>query len=288
MHRSRTAWILSLSAIFFVISAGVSYADAEVSVLATTVSGDYGSDVDSDTQWLTLRYVAGRRIQVRAELSMIRADTLASGITFTGLGPTPNGGNGQGSMQQTATVSSLVAIGDSSSSTSGIGDLRFAVSTPLLGGGAKLLRVDGSLEVKIPTADEESNLGTGEWDYRLGVAGEYRFWSASVFGGLGWNALGDTALLELDDVLDAYVGLDSVPFSDGRLIATGWLEGWQPAIDTAGSRAAAGFGIRTTGKHRWRLQVRTGLTDSSEDLAIVAGMSFGISPTGPGVRGNER
>ncbi len=195
---------------------------------------------------------------------------------------------GSGSELSASSVSTHEAIGDSSTSVTGIGDVRLAVSRRVLGGGVELFRFDASMEVKIPTADEDDNLGTGEWDYRFGLASEYRFWSASAFGGIGWSRLGDTDLVELDDVLDLYVGLDSEPFAGDRLIATGWLEGWQPAVDTAGHRAVVGVGIRTTGRLRWRLQVRTGLTDSSEDLAVVAGMSFGIAPSGPGVRGHQR
>ena len=83
MQRKRGAWTLSLVAPLLPMSAGASLAGGEISLLASGTSGDYGTGVDSDTQWLTLRYVTGRRIQFRADLSMIRSETSVSGITFT-------------------------------------------------------------------------------------------------------------------------------------------------------------------------------------------------------------
>jgi len=79
-----------------------------------------------------------------------------------------------------------------------------------------LFRLDTSLEVKIPTASVEEYLGTGEWDYRIGFAGEYRFWSATTYGGVGWNRLGDPAWIDFNDVIDVVAGVDSDPLIRGR------------------------------------------------------------------------
>jgi hypothetical protein len=299
MDRAVGLAILLLLAVCLSPSGVAGLGAGEVSILGAAASGDYGTDFDGDSQWLTLRYVTGNDFQFRAELSMVRVGVL-SGVSFTSLGPTSTGGNGwqgrhdregagsAGGMNSSFDESTTETIVFEENQTAGLGDLRLAASKRLFGGGVKLFRFDANLEVKVPTANENENLGTGEWDYRLGIASEYRLWSATAYGGFGWNKLGDPAWVDFNDVVDVYVGIDSNPIARERLILGGWVEGWQEAIDSVGRRAALGVGVRTTGKTRWRLQVRTGLTDAAADVAVLVGVSFGISPPGPGIRGPQR
>ena len=299
MNRSFGVAIAFLLAMSPTPSAGAGLADGEISVLGAAASGDYGTGLDSDTQWLTMRYVTGDDFQFRVDLSMVRVGTF-SGVSLTGLGPTSTGRNGsQGHQQDQGGSGSLEGMSSNldgsstvttvfeESQTSGLGDLYLAVSKRVIGGGVRLFRFDANLEVKVPTADENLNLGTGQWDYRLGLAGDYRFWSTTAYGGVGWNKLGDPVWAEFNDVVDAYVGLESNPIARERLILSGWVEGWQEAIDSIGHRAALGVGLRTTGKVRWRLQLRAGLTDATADVAVLFGLSFGVSPPGPGIRGPQ-
>jgi hypothetical protein len=298
MNRSFGVAIAFLLAISQAAPTVAGLADGEISVLGAAASGDYGTGLDSDTQWLTMRYVTGDNFQFRVDLSMVRVGTF-SGVSFTGLGPTSTGGNGSQGRHDQGDSGSLGGMSPSldgsatelttfeESQTTGLGDLYLAVSKRVIGGGARLFRFDANLEVKVPTADENQNLGTGEWDYRLGLSGDYRFWSTTAYGGAGWNKLGDPVWVDFNDVLDAYVGIESNPIARERLIVSGWVEGWQEAIDSLGYRAAIGVGLRTTGKVRWRLQLRTGLTDATADVAVLFGLSFGVSPPGPGIRGPQ-
>jgi hypothetical protein len=267
----------------------------EVTLLGAAGTGDYGTGIDTSSQAFTVRYVTGDDFQLRVDLSMVRFETSAI-IGVTSLGPTPTGENRwQGPHEHGAAVSPSGASGAQTSSSTvvapveatGLGDAYLAASKRLVGGGVRLFRFDANLEVKVPTADEAQNLGTGEWDYRIGFAGEYRFWSATAYGGLGWNKLGDPSWVDFNDVLDLFVGVDSDPVAKERLILSGWLEGWQEAVESTGPRAALGFGLQTTGRVRFRFQVRTGLTNASPDVGVLFGVSFGISPPGPGVRGPQ-
>jgi hypothetical protein len=297
MNRIVVAAITSLLATFVALSASGAVGDGELTVAGATVSGDFGTGTEIDSQRLTVRYVTGNDWQFYTALSVIRVETSPE-VTYTGLGPTSMGANGRQGRQGNSGSSEEIAspsLVDTTAPTmlhdrskSGLGDLRLALSRRIFGGGARVFRSDASIEVKAPTANEEENLGTGEWDYRVGWAAEYRFWPCTAFGGLGWNKLGDPAWVDFNDVFDAYVGMDSNPVAGERLIVSGWLEGWQEAVAAAGSRAALGLGLRTTGKTRWRLQVRTGLTDASEDVDVILGFSFGVSPHGPGVRTYQR
>jgi hypothetical protein len=280
--------------------AGSGLGEGELTVFGAAASGDYGTGLETGSEWLTLRYVAGDDLQVRADLSMIRVETLSS-VHFTGLGPTATGthdrwqgphdgqgGNGTGSQSGTGPGTDVTTAEPlARDRTTGLGDLFVGLSKRIAGGGVRLFRLDTNLEVKIPTASEEDHLGTGEWDYRIGFAGEYRFWSATTYGGVGWNRLGDPAWIDFNDVVDVIAGVDSDPVLGERLVVSSWVEGWQEAVEGTGHRAALGVGVQSTGRVRWRLQLRAGLTDAAPDLGVLFGVSFGVAPPGPGIRGPQ-
>ncbi|UCF66965.1 MAG: hypothetical protein JSV80_14435 [Acidobacteriota bacterium] len=163
----------------------------------------------------------------------------------------------------------------------GQGDLQVGVSRRLAGGGVKVYRMDLGVDVKVPTADEEKLLGTGEWDYRGFVSGQYAFWSVTGFAGMSWTSLGDPEGLILEDVFDAYIGLASEPIR-GRVLLSGWLEGTEQVVEGIGARSALGFGFQTLGRVRFRLQATAGLSDAAEDYSVIAGLAFGIAPVQAG------
>ena len=171
--------------------------------------------------------------------------------------------------------------------TTGLGDVRLGGSLRLAGGGVKLHRLDGGVEVKLPTADEEESLGTGETDLRIGVAGSYRFWSTTAFGGVGWNRLGDPAWVQLYDVVDLYLGLEG-EIAGGKLVLSGWLEGNPEVVDGDGFRSAAGLELRSRGRTRFRGLLRTGLTGAAEDFTLAVGISFGVDTLWSGALGPAR
>jgi hypothetical protein len=286
-----------LAACLLAPSLSMALGEGEVTVAGSSFSGDYGTGTDIDSQRFTVRYVTGGDWQFGAALSMVRI-TAAAGVTYTGLGSpstSGKGGDGRGAMNGSGGETGAPAQGEATTLVtregdwaSGLGDLWLSLSRRIIGGGIRVYRFDANVEVKAPLADEEQNLGTGEWDYRLGWAGEYRFWSLVAYGGLGWNRLGDPAWVDFNNVFDGYLGVDSNPFAGERLIASGWVDGWQEVVDGVGHRAAVGVGIRSTGKTRWRLQVRAGLTDAAEDLNVILGLAFGVAPGGPGLTGHLR
>jgi hypothetical protein len=151
----------------------------------------------------------------------------------------------------------------------------------------RLYRLDLGATAKLPTADEEEGLGTGELDWRLGLSGEYRFWSLTLFGGAGYNRLGDPPGVVFEDVVDGFVGVESQPLAE-RFLLSGWLEGNPEVIDGAGEVVALGVGLRTVGKVRFELQGTIGLSDAAEDFRISAGVSFGLRPPVAGTSGVRR
>jgi hypothetical protein len=267
----------------------------QLSVLGSYRNGDYGTGVDSATQVLELRYVAGDELQFRIDVPVVRAETSAGFIRFAG-GVSPDrrgrhaaggGGSGPGGGPMVLPVGTAQTVEETDWST-GIGDVEIAVGKRLYGGGVKLLRLDGSLAVKAPTADEDSYLGTGEWDGRLGLAAEYRYWSATAFGGLGWTAYGEPDGYELENGADAYAGVETDPLLGDRVLLSGWVEGREEVVAGAGERIALGLGVRTTGRRAWRFTLRAGLSSAAEDYSVTAGYSWGVRAGSAAIAGAER
>ena len=270
----------------------------ELSVDVRLQAGDYGTGTSSDTQSALLRYARGDRFRMRLDLSFLRVES-SVGVARTFFGTVPldeatrrrlGEGSGQGS--QGGGPEALAAVVDQAYSTeetweTGFGDTRLGASARLAGGGVKMFRADALLEVKAPTADEEKGLGTGEWDYRAGLGFEYRFWSATGFAGAGYTLHGDPEWIELEDVPDVYVGLESDPMN-GRYVVSAWLEAQDEVVTGAGERSALGLGLRVLGQTRYRLIATVGLSDAAEDFSVGLGVSFGAQLPGAGQRGSQR
>ena len=294
MHR-----VLVGTAILFVALGGSAAAAAgpQITVLAGQASGDYDSGSDTERQSATVRLAWGDDTRLRLDLDFLRVNS-ELGVTSTPFavvpthrgqgpqGPGGQGGQGQGSSSGTEPAPVPDPTLPTTTATewaSGPGDLRLTLSRRLIGGGAKLFRLDAEVGAKLPTADDEKRLGTGELDGRLGLAAQRRFWSLTAFSGLGWNSLGDPEWIELQDVLDVYLGLESEPLAAGVVIS-GWLEANEEVVAGTGSRSALGLGIRSTGKIGWRAQLSAGLSDSAEDFSLLVGASFGVSNPAIGSR----
>jgi len=294
------------------LAASVGSAPIDLSLFGSYASGDYGTGYDSDVQATVFRFATGDKFQFRFEAPYLRVRAVDP-FTIPEAGPSPNslaqdasvsarsGNNGVG----TADLSDQTHSGQngpggtspgdgispdrsysvgSNSFTSGMGDLSLGGFVRLFGGGSKLYRVDTGIGVKAPTASSEEGLGTGEWDYRLSLSGEYRFWSASAFGAVGWTKLGDPTWIDFNDVFDFVAGAESEPLFD-RVILSGWVEGGQEAVPGFGGRTAIGLGLRSIGRFRWRAMATTGLGGSAEDYSFLFGVSVGVEPPKSGLRG---
>lgn len=285
-------WLVILPALL----AGAAAA-SDISILGTYSSGDFGGTVDNKVQSTWLRFATGDRYQFRVAAPYLRIE-VTDVVIQPGMGAVPtrrqgqqdqnsgsgsqNGQQNDGGSENDFTDEESTTI--TSSTASGLGDVWMSGFFRVLGGGAKVYRMDTGLEVKAPVADETQLLGTGEWDYRFVVSGEYRFWTALTFATVGWNQLGDPEWIDLNNVLDLVIGAESEPLWD-RFIVNGWIEGNQETIDGLGNRAAVGVGFRSLGRIRWRVLATAGLSGPAEDFSIGFGLSMGIEPPKTGVGG---
>lgn len=299
INKTAVCWLVMLAGALGANSARA--AIGEIFLTAGYASGSYGTGSDSEVASTRVIFNSGDRFQFKADAGWIRVES-PYGILPGRTGPVPmrrrqgngNPGNGvgpptsgnHGNQPDSPEIEPPLPETEEISA-SGVGDVFLAFSGRVLGGDAKVFRLDCGIEAKVPTADADDGLGTGEWDARLGVTGEYRFWSATGFAGLGWNYLGDPEWVELNDVVDAYAGLESEPLA-GRWIFSGWLAGNPEVVPGVGSRGILGAGLRTTGNWRFRLQATAGLTDGSEDFTVLFAVSHGVLTPTVGTRGPRR
>jgi hypothetical protein len=298
---------------------GTARAGPELGVVASAVTGDYGTGSPADTEVLALRFRTTGRVQFRAYLPAISAET-SYDVVRTAFGPSPlgpeqtrqrlgsgdgvpngggngtggggggggsgggsgegGGGSGGGGRLLAAEASSPAVTETVFGRQSGVGDLRLGVTSLLAGGGSRLYRLDGSLDLKAPTADADKGLGTGEWDARLGLAADRLYWSLTLFGGLGFTRMGDPDWIDFRDAVDGIVGLESAP-SGRKVLWSGWVEGNSEVVPGAGARAAVGLGLRSGTRSRWWVAASAGLTAASEDFGVSFGLSWGGASSRP-------
>jgi hypothetical protein len=297
---TKALW-LALAA--FLAAPAAAEVPGQLTVAASSISGDWGTGVDTDRRSALVRFVWGGKTRLRGDLEFLDLRSDGPLVVQTPFGPVAagqrsgpgpggsgsgSGSGGSGSGPGTPGGSppppgepETLPVADERSS--GVGDLRLGVERTLVGGGGRLFRLDAEVGVKVPTADEEEYLGTGEWDYRIGLGSEYQFWTGTLFAGAGWNRLGDPAWTVLEDVLDAYIGMASDPLAGGLVVA-GWLEANQEVLAGAGDRTAAGLSVHGGGRLRWRIELTAGLSGSAEDLSAAFGLSLGTDVLGAGRR----
>jgi len=137
-------------------------------------TGDYGSGQTTDAWAVTVtasfrptdRWVLDVSIPYLYQ-SASTTTTTAGGMRFdvSSDGRTSSSTMGPGHREPGA--GNVATVTDSQS---GLGDVVVGVGYTLIEEGDELPQISLSSAVKIPTADEEKNLGTGEWDLEVGLA----------------------------------------------------------------------------------------------------------------------
>ena len=131
--------------------------------------------------------------------------------------------------------------------------------------------VDLTGTVKLPTADEDKGLGTGETDYGVALDMYRAVGGTMVFGGAGYTVLGDNEYIALDNVANANLGFSRNVGGGSAGVMYDWR---QAASDTADDRSElTGFySMRTGGRDKVQVYATAGLSDGSPDWG--AGVSY--------------
>lgn len=163
----------------------------------------------------------------------------------------------------------------SSSTESGLGDIVLGATYAAYYDAASTFGVDLTGKVKLPTADENKGLGTGEADFVFLVDFYRTFDRVTGFAGIGYHILGDAPGLPLDNVWSANLGASYK--LDERDSAGVSLDGRERAAPgSARQRELTGFFTRKLDRF-WKAQAYAliGLADGSPDWG------FGLSAARP-------
>lgn len=179
------------------------YSDIKQTVSLTSYlsSGDYGEDVDTDILYFPVSYSVKKGNWI-AQFTVPYLQVEGVGNVLVNIGG----------------VTRAVA-GSRQESSGGVGDSTLALTyqmDPLSDMGPF---IDFRLDVKIPTADREKGLGTGEADYSTQVDISQSYGGSVVFGSFGYIFRGKT---------DLYAGLEDsayVQLGVAQPFATKWNVG---------------------------------------------------------------
>lgn len=153
-------------------------------------SGDYGDPVETDILYLPL--------SGSYQYGPWTTTVTAAWLQIDGPGTVIGGGDG-----------GVVVRGNAqSSSESGFGDIWGGLSYELQSFPPELGYLDLSAKVKLPTADEDKNLGTGEVDYTMQADYAYSMGRLTPLLTLAYKVKGDSGRLRLNDVWYLSAGAD--------------------------------------------------------------------------------
>ena len=226
--------------------------------------GDYGTGVETDFfgitpefEWLRPRSAYGIAIpfvhlRASADVVLIGGRPVPTPLALR-LGP--------------LVPSSAV---DAERSFTGIGDTLLWGDATFLTGTATRPWVTGRLEVKVPTADEEKHLGTGEADLDAGVDVAQPVGRHYLLGSGGFTKVGDPPDFDLDDIVRIGVGFSWSLSERASILA--FIENSSNPVPGLEERRVAQVGgeIAFGREQRGWLSgsLSFGLTDTSEEVSL--------------------
>jgi len=153
---------------------------------------------------------------------------------------------------------------------SGLGDIVLSGFYNVLDERKGGLGLDVGAKVKLPTADDQKGLGTGELDYAAQMDFFKPFDATTLFGSIGYRVYGDPAGTTLKDVFYTSIGA-SYRMSSQQSVGVAY--DYRPAIVNGGgkvSEATLFWSNRLS--PQWKLQVYgvVGFADASPDAGIGA------------------
>ena len=220
-------------------------------------NGSYGEEIDTEIRYFPISY--------EANYGKWGFQLLLPYLEYTGLG---------NALINIGGVTRAVA-GTQATMAGGLGDAVVSLSYQIDPVTTAAPFIDLRLNVKIPTADENKSLGTGEADYSLQIDLSQYLADSVVFATVGYNFRGKSDLFQgLQDSAFAQVGM-AHPVN----------ERWNIGIFYDFREAASSFTAEThdiVPYFSWQLDANwtfTGLaswgfTDASADITILGQMSY--------------
>lgn len=254
----RTAMLAAMSLVAPLCVAAES--DLGVSLGAEYTTGDYGTGVDTSIWYFPFSFSyenEATTFSVTVPYLIIKGP----GNVTPAIGDTPRGmAPGMGAMQVVRPRSAAT----STRRESGLGDVVLSGSVRLAAETPAQPRIDLTGKIKLATADEDSNLGTGENDYAVQLDLEKR----DFFGYFGYRIYGDPPGINLDNVAYGLVGL-SHPLNSVTHAGVSLYAQQAASAGTDKQLELSLFLSRKLGKgNQLRPYVVLGLSDGSPDWGV--------------------
>lgn len=173
------------------------------------------------------------------------------------------------------TVIDGAVVPGSGTGGSGLGDISVKGRYNWIEQGEVLPFIDLIARVKIPTADEDKGLGTGEFDMGFGAELSRRFGKDYIgFADLTYTFIGDPPNVNYDNRIDADLGL-GYQFTPELMGSVSY--DYRSAISDGGTDAHS---LLFLGNYRFTPQLRTyamfevGLSDGAPDYGVTVGAAY--------------
>jgi len=159
-------------------------------------------------------------------------------------------------------------------SASGVGDCFVNLSYQILEQDETKPEISLHGGIKLPTADEDKGLGTGEVDYLVGMGLNKEIAGWFFFGGLDYNILGDPDYYELDNYISGYLGAGTaiLPMLGMDLQLSYAQAPTDFSDDSLALRLDLNYFLEKLGTLTAGFQ--KGLSDGSPDYSIIVGYSI--------------
>lgn len=158
----------------------------------------------------------------------------------------------------------------------GLGDVTISGTYKFADGLTGISNWDVTARMKIPTADEEKGLGTGETGSDFEVGYHRKLGAFTPFATIGYRVLGDSAIYQLQNGFYTTAGV-AKPLSEETVggVAVSWREKLTATSDNA---MEAMIFLSHDLDAKWKLQgfALTGFTDASPDVGFggLVGLRF--------------
>jgi len=153
---------------------------------------------------------------------------------------------------------------------SGIGDILIQAGRRIVSNESTGIRVNGSVALKLPTADETKGLGTGEADYAAVILLNKSYGSIGLVAQVGYIVRGDASTQIYNDSPMYALGI-SKSFNMSQVAALYGNDGaFVDGTETARSITISGFRVLST-KYAVRSFLSFGLSDGAQDLGVSIG-----------------
>lgn len=166
--------------------------------------------------------------------------------------------------------SSYIFLSDELGNDTGIGDIYLHAGTVLSNRRNLSNELYGSIEVKLPTADVSTGLGTGETDLGFFLNYTHRIHATSLMLIGGYTFNGDSRSTRYQDVFNYGIGVST--YFD-RWYLYGRIEGQQQRLSTGSNPLLLSGGLfyRLQAARFIKLEITSGLNDASADFGMIAG-----------------